>query len=204
MSIQNSALILVDCENDFLSDNGKLFSAVKPSLESNNVISNLNTILDASHEAGIPVIFTSMVFEPGYPEIGEEPYGIMTAIRDSGAFIKGTWGAEIAEALHFDSEDTVIEKSQMCAFKKTNLKQLLEQQGIKTLFFGGLVTDLCLETSIRSAYDQGFEAYALTDCMAALNPDVHESTVVENFPLFSKPILHDDYLQKISALKNTA
>ncbi len=204
MTLPNSALILVDCQNEFLSADGKLYEAVKPSLDKNDVIPNINQVLDAAHATKIPVIFTSMVFSEGYPEMGETPYGILHSVKGSGGFIRGSWGAQIAECLNFNEHDIVVEKSQMCAFKKTQLLDILKERHIQTLYFGGLVTDLCLETSARSAYDYGYEAYTLTDCMAALSLDAHENSVKENFPLFSKPIHHLDFLKKISGQQNAA
>ena len=44
--MKKSALILVDCENDFLSDKGIMYPAVKESLEANNVVAHLNKVLD--------------------------------------------------------------------------------------------------------------------------------------------------------------
>lgn len=199
VSIKNSALVLVDCENDFLSEGGKLYEAVKPSLEAQNVPAKLNQALDKAHQIGMPVIFTVMAFDEGYPEMGDNPYGILSAIRESGAFIRHQWGAKIADNLHVDAKDIILEKSQMCAFKKTGLLETLTSQNITSLYFAGLVTDLCLETSLRSAYDQGFDSYALTDCMAALDQSLHNSTVENNFPLFSKPIQLQDFLQKLGS-----
>lgn len=195
--MSQSALILVDCENDFLSEQGIMHAAVKDSLAANNVIPNLNRVLDAAHANGIPVIFTSISFQTGHPEIGDNAYGILAAVKDANAFVRGSWGADIYDGLHRSDNDHVLQKSTMCAFKQTGLKALLEQQGITQLIFGGLVTDLCLETSMRSAYDEGYEVIGLVDCMASLNLSVHEATVADNFPMFSKPMLHDAFIAQL-------
>ena len=137
------------------------------------------------------VIFTSISFEQGYPELGDEPYDILAAIKSSGAFIRDSWGADIYDGVRRVNNDHVLPKSTMCAFKETQLKSILDEHGITRLIFGGLVTDLCLETSIRSAYDQGFETIALVDGMASLSQEVHERTVEDNLPMFSKLMTHD-------------
>lgn len=175
-----------------------MYTAVEDSLSANNVVTHLNRILDAAHEKGMDVIFTSMSFNKGYPEIGEDAYGIVAAIKESGAFIRGSWGADIYENLNRSNSDIVIQKSTMCAFKNTSLKNILDEKGIKRLVFGGLVTDLCLETSIRSAYDHHYEVISLVDCMASLNQKVHETTVADNFPLFSKPMTHDTFIAELA------
>ena len=196
--MSKSALVLVDCENDFLSEKGIMYSAVKDSLKANNTVPHLNRVLDAAHAKNMAIIFTSMSFNKGYPEIGDGVYGILSAIKESGAFVRGSWGADVYEGLRRRDNDNVIQKSTMCAFKQTSLKNMLDQQGITRLIFAGLVTDLCLETSLRSAYDYGYEAISLVDCMASLNQHTHENTVTENFPLFSKPMTHDTFIAELA------
>ena len=200
MNPNESVLLLVDCENDFLSEKGALYPAVKSSLDSNDTINNLNRTLEAARQKGLKVIFTSMEFSEDYKEMGNSPYGILAAIKNANALKRETWGAKVAENIGIGDDDLVLSKSTMCAFKSTELEEILTHHNIKTLIFGGLVTDLCLETSIRSAYDLGFEVIALVDCMASLNQATHESTVADNFPLFSKPMLHSDF---VSQLYNT-
>jgi len=199
MNTTKSALILVDCQNDFLSEKGALYSAVVDSVTANDVIRNINRSIESARKQGIPIIFTSMCFSKDYSEMGDNPYGILAAVKQAGAFVRDSWGSGIAEGINVSEEDTVIQKSTMCAFKQTNLKDILNEQGINRLAFGGLVTDLCLETSIRSAYDFGYEAISLVDCMASLSQAAHVSSVEENFPLFSKPMTHDSFINEISA-----
>ncbi|OUS31592.1 hypothetical protein A9Q99_03205 [Gammaproteobacteria bacterium 45_16_T64] len=199
MNTTKSALILVDCQNDFLAEKGALYSAVVDSLNANDVVRNINRSIASAREQGIPIIFTSMSFTESYSEMGENPYGILATVKQSGAFVRDSWGAAIAEGINASEEDLVIQKNTMCAFKQTHLKKNLDEQGINRLIFGGLVTDLCLETSIRSAYDFGYEAISLVDCMASINQTAHISSVEDNFPLFSKPMTHDSFIKQIAA-----
>ena len=198
MNTTKSALILVDCQNDFLTENGALYSAVVDSVTANNVIQNINRSIESARKQGIPIIFTSMCFSKDYSEMGDNPYGILAAVKQAGAFVRDSWGAGIAEGINVREDDIVIQKNTMCTFKQTNLKEILDAQGTNRLVFGGLVTDLCLETSIRSAYDFGYEAISLIDCMASLSQAAHVSSVEDNFPLFSKPMTHDLFIKELT------
>ena len=198
MNTTKSALILVDCQNDFLTENGALYSAVVDSVRANDVVQNINRSIESARKQGIPIIFTSMSFSEDFSEMGENPYGILAAVKQAGGFVRDSWGSAIAEGINVNEGDMVIQKSTMCAFKQTNLKETLNEQGINRLVFGGLVTDLCLETSIRSAYDLGYEAISLVDCMASLSQSAHISSVEENFPLFSKPMTHDLFIKALA------
>lgn len=47
---------------------------------------------------------------------------------------------------------------------------------------------------MRSAYERGFRVVTLTDCTATLSPEEQHAAVTKNFPMFSKPMTHDQFL----------
>ncbi|MEN8180729.1 MAG: cysteine hydrolase [Pseudomonadota bacterium] len=172
MRPENTAMVLIDDDNDFLSEGGKLHDAVKKVLDSNQVVANINDLLNRAREKGVRVIHVPIVFSPDYSEMGEAPYGIFKAVRDVAAFKRGTLGAEVAEVLDIRDSDVIVDgKSTTCAFATTDLKQRLEQMGITTIALGGLLTNVCIETTMRTAYDLGYEVFMLTDCSATLSEE---------------------------------
>ena len=198
MNNGKTALLLVDTQNDFLSPEGKMHAAVKPILDSHDMPNRLNLLIRASREAGSKVIFTPITFQEGCPEAGENPYGIMAPVAESGAFIMGTWGAQIADVLEKTEDDLVIEKHCLGAFEGTDLESTLRGAGIETLIVAGLLTDNCVESTVRSAYDKGFEVYTVTDATATLDAEKQTATTEQSFPLFSKPITHEEALQLLA------
>ncbi len=56
MNPENTAIVLVDDDNDFLTEGGKLHGAVKQVLESNNVVSNINDLMNRAREKGLLII----------------------------------------------------------------------------------------------------------------------------------------------------
>ena len=198
MNVNKTAIILIDPQNDFLSEEGKLYSAVEPALAKNEVIKKLNYLLSASHKANMTVIHIPIVFDKESLEKGEELYGIMAPVAEAGGFIRGTKGAAIADVLDKADTDIVIEKNHICAFEETNLEQFLNKKGITTVILCGLLTDVCVEATMRIAYDKGFEVFTVTDATATLGIEKQESTIENNFPLFSKPISTDAALTMMS------
>ena len=49
----------------------------------------------------------------------------------------------------------------------TNLDFLLRQKGAKNVVLGGFLTNCCVESTMRSAYELGYHVYTLKDCCAA-------------------------------------
>jgi nicotinamidase-related amidase len=85
--------------------------------------------------------------------------------------------------------DIVIEgKRGLDTFASTNLDFILRSKGIKTVVLGGFLTNICVESTMRTAYERGFEVITLTDCVAATSPEEHHNAIKYDFPMFSTPM----------------
>lgn len=78
-------------------------------------------------------------------------------------------------------------KSGLCAFESTNLQFLLGQAGAKNVILGGFLTNCCVESTMRAAYERGYRVYTLQDCAAATSIDAHEAALKYSFGMFSIP-----------------
>jgi nicotinamidase-related amidase len=130
-----------------------------------------------------------ITFAPGFGELSRHPYGILKGVVDGNAFVKGTWGAAIVDALTPADGDIVIEgKRGLDTFASTNLDFILRNKGIETVILGGFLTNCCVESTMRSAYENGYRVITLTDCMAATSPEEHDNAIAYDFPMFSIPV----------------
>jgi nicotinamidase-related amidase len=113
--------------------------------------------------------------------------------------VKGSWGASIIDELHPQEKDIVVEgKRGLDTFASTNLRFILQSKGIKTLALGGFLTNCCVESTMRTAYENGFEVVTLTDCVAATSSEEHENAIKYDFPMFSKPMTSTEFIADIS------
>jgi len=198
MDPKKTAIVLVDDDNDFLSEDGKLYGAVKEVLTSNQVVANINDLVSKARTKGVTIVHVPIVFSADYREMGDEPYGIFKVVKDTGAFQRDTWGAKVAEVLDVQDSDTVVDnKSATCAFATTDLDKVLVEQGITNVVLGGLLTNICIETTMRTAYDKGYKVYTLTDCSATVGNEQQEASIRNNWPMFSVPLDHDDFLNQL-------
>ena len=94
--------------------------------------------------------------------------------------------------------DIVLEKHGMSAFLNPDLEKILKECGIKTIILAGMLTDACVECTMRSAYDNGYEVYSLVDATAALDSDKHNTTVEGSYPLFAKTMTTDSFLEGLN------
>ena len=127
------------------------------------------------------------------------PYGILKGVVDSTAFVKGEWGAEIVDALAPQPGDLVVEgKRGLDAFATTNLYFILRARGITTIALGGFLTNCCVESTMRTGYEKGYEVITLSDCVAATSAEEHENAIKFDYPMFSDVMTSDALTGELS------
>jgi nicotinamidase-related amidase len=189
-----SAVVLIEFQNDFTSDGGALHGAVQDVMESTDMLENTKKLVEDARAAGATIIHAPISFADGYHEITEHPYGILAGVVDNKAFVKDTWGSEIVEDLAPQADDIVIEgKRGLDTFASTNLDFILRSKGIKTVALGGFLTNCCVESTMRSAYEKGFDVVTLTDCVAATSQAEHDNAIQYDYPMFSRPMASDEF-----------
>jgi ureidoacrylate peracid hydrolase len=190
-----TALVLIEYQNDFTSDGGVLHEAVSPVMESTGMLANTVAMVRAARAAGATVMHAPITFADGYNEISSHPYGILKGVVDGKAFVKDSWGAAIVDDLAPQPGDIVIEgKRGLDTFASTNLDFILRSKGIKTIILGGFLTNCCVESTMRSGYENGYRVYTLTDCTAATSQAEHDNAFSYDFPMFSIPATSGDLI----------
>lgn len=195
MNPKQTALVLIEFQNDFTSPGGVFHEAVRGVMESNNMLNNTLETVAAARKAGAHIIYVPISFTEDYHELTATPYGILKGVVDNGAFKKNNWGSEIIDVLKPHAEDVVIEgKRGLCSFASTNLDFILRSMGINTVALAGFLTNCCVESTMRTAYEKGFNVVTLTDCCATLSIEEHNNALTKDFPMFSQPMPHNEFI----------
>ena len=87
----------------------------------------------------------------------------------------------------------------MDAFPGTNLESLLKENGIETLALSGFLTNCCVESTMRTAYEKGFNVITLTDVCAATSEEGQKGATEGTFGMFSKTMTAEEFKAEISA-----
>jgi nicotinamidase-related amidase len=197
---KTTAVVLIEYQNDFTSDGGVLHGAVEGVMSSTDMMANTRQVIDAAHDAGATVMHAPIMFAEGYNEISSHPYGILKGVVDGKAFVKGSWGAAIVDDLAPDDGDIVIEgKRGLDTFASTNLDFILRSKGITTIAIGGFLTNCCVESTMRSGYENGYKVITLSDCVAATSAEEHDNALKYDFPMFSEPMASADFISELNA-----
>jgi len=185
---KETAAVFIEFQNEFTTEGGKLYDAVKPCLEKEGTLANGAKVLEAARANGLTVMHCPIAFEKGHNEISDVPYGILAGVKDGEAFLEGSWNAEICDSMKPKEGEMVVKgKTGLCGFKSTNLDFLLRQKGIKNVVMCGFLTNCCVESSMRTAYENGYKVYTVKDACAATSVEGHEATYEHNFGMFSIP-----------------
>ena len=200
MNPAQTALVLIEYQNDFTSVGGTLHNAVKGVMESTNMLANTVATVKQARAAGVTIVFVPITFTPDYRELSPTPYGILKGVVESQSFRQGTWGAEITDVLKPQPTDIVVEgKRGLCGFASTNLDFILRSRGINTIALGGFLTNCCVESTMRTGYENGYNVITLKDCTATLSEEEQNLAVEKNYPMFSRPMSHIEFLRELSA-----
>lgn len=196
---QKTAVVLIEFQNDFTSEGGALHGAVKDVMEQTNMLQHAVETAQKARELGATIIHAPISFAEGYNEISSTPYGILKGVVDSNAFVKGSWGAQIVEDLQPEASDIIVEgKRGLDTFASTNLDFILRSRGITNIALGGFLTNCCVESTMRTGYEKGYNVVTLTDCVAATSDEEHQNAISKDYPMFSHPMKHTEFLEVLS------
>jgi nicotinamidase-related amidase len=202
-----TAVVLIEYQNDFTSDGGALHGAVKGVMDDTGMLANSQKMVEEARRAGATIVHAPITFAEGYGELGnpDKVYGILKGVVDSNAFVKGTWGAEICDEMAPQKGDIVVEgKRGLDTFATTNLDFVLRANDIETVILGGFLTNCCVESTMRTAYEHGYNVITLTDCTAATSSEEQTVATSRDYPMFSKPMTSGEAIGTLQGAAATA
>lgn len=157
------------------------------------MLENASKLAEFAREKGCTIMHAPISFEKGHAEISDKPYGILAGVKDGEAFTNGEWGSEFAPSMTPKAGDLIVKgKSGLCGFESTNLDFLLRQKGTKNVVLGGFLTNCCVESTMRAAYEKGYRVYTLKDCVATTSMAAQEAVLEHNFGMFSVPATSEE------------
>jgi nicotinamidase-related amidase len=175
--LRKTALVLIDMQRDFIEPGGfgetlgndvSLLEAIVPTTKKT---------LEAWREAGGLVVHTREAHKPDLsdcPPAKRNRGNPSLRIGDEGPMgrilVMGEPGNQIIDALAPIEGEIVVDKPGKGAFYATGLHEMLKRRGITHLLFGGVTTEVCVQTSMREANDRGYDCLLLEDCTESYFP----------------------------------
>lgn len=95
--------------------------------------------------------------------------------------------------------DLIIDKDRYSAFYQTNLELRLRQAGIVNLVVCGIATNICVESTVRDAFQRDFYSYIVTDCTRSFSNELQAFAEKIIGMSFGFTLTKDDLIKHLSA-----
>jgi nicotinamidase-related amidase len=144
-------------------------------------LQRLSGAISAARAAGIPVVYVTIGFRPGHPEISARNRTFST-IAAAGGFAAGSPATEIHPAVAPREGDLVVTKRRVSAFTGSDLEVLLRGLGAGRLVLSGIATSGVVLSTLRQAADLDYRLVVLADACLDADPEVHRVLTEKVFP----------------------
>ena len=135
-------------------------------------VKNQQRLLEAARAAGMQVIYTRIATQTRTArDVGKQHLYVNLAVP------KDSVDAEILPEIAPTQDDIVLSKTSSSPFNSTNIHQLLHNLGVDTLLVCGVVTNGCVEGTVRDASDLGYNVIMIPDACAAVTPQLHQAAL---------------------------
>ena len=199
----DTAIVITDPQNDFLSPDGVAWGLVGASVEENNTVANLGSLLESAQANGYTVFVSPHYY---YPTDKDWQFGgtVEVIMHDINMFDRtGTLtmdgfagsGADWIDELqpYLEADTTVVTNPHKVYSPASNdLSLQLRKRGFDKVVLGGMSANLCVESHLRQLLEDGFEVAVVKDATAAAqHPDLGDgyAAAVVNFGYLASEVL---------------
>lgn len=168
-TMSRPALLIIDMQNDFVSEGSPMRVADAP-----RVIPNIKAVLEIFRKKRYPVFHIVRVHRKDGCDVEifrKEKF------RQFPFAVEGTRGARIIDELAPGEGEHIIRKIRMSAFLNTDLDLILRSLGISTVIIVGIQTPNCIRTTAFDAFALNYRTVLVEDAVAAQNNEIHRSNL---------------------------
>jgi nicotinamidase-related amidase len=174
----NAALIVIDLQKGITA-----LPAVHPIKE---IIFHAAALAGAFRQRGLPVVLVNVTAAaPGRTDVGPRNLSLPP-----------DW-TELVPELEHQSGDYLISKQRVGAFIGTQLDETLRRRNVTQVFVIGVATSAGVESTVRSAYDHGYNVVTVVDAMTDRDAESHRHSVEKIFPKMSETDTTDNVLKRL-------
>lgn len=199
MKLEKSALLLIEFQNEWLAENGKLNTLFHDKQQFNSSLDNARKIIKSARNTKIHIIHSGLSYSKTYRELGHATHGLRAAIPANKTFLAGSLASHFPEPFNPEcNEFTVKGRVGSSAFSGSNLDAYLRNNRIDTLYIMGYALHVCIESTLRSAHDLGYEAIVIEDASSAFNHEQKKYFLTNIVHHFGSSIKSNDFITALN------
>ena len=197
MKASQTAVVLIEFQNEFCKEGGKLYELVKDEMARLDTISNAVTLAEKAREKGCLVVHCPFVYDERWAR-EHGVCGIIAEAAEKGAFSPGQWGTQLIDELAPVEGDEILSgKHALSGFTNTPLHDILTSNGIRNVAIAGFLSNVCVEGTARSAYDLGYRVQVIHDAVAATSQANQQYVEREIYPLLGTSVTADQFVEAL-------
>ncbi len=179
---ERAGLLVVDLQKFFLDPGSPAHLPSAPA-----VLPNVVRLVDAFRDRGLPVFFSR------HAHVDPDKDGGMMTVWWRQVCRDGTSESELSPLLRARPEE-IFRKCRYSAFSNADLDRALRRAQVEDLLVAGIVTNLCVESTVRDAFDMGYRTFIPVDATAAHTESYHIGSVMSLAQGFSVVGRTEDFL----------
>ena len=182
---KRTALIVVDMQNSFVAEGGTY--ETPPARE---MIPRMERLIAFAREHGLPIVWTQSDHSAPHSGIMLRKFPI---IREDRELWKGEPSFDLyAEMVQPAEGEFRVVKHKYDAFWETDLDAILRNSGVDTLIVAGTATNVCCESTARSAFFRDYNVVFLSDCTASFDQGMHDAALKTIDLFFGRVVTTDE------------
>ncbi|WP_435066333.1 cysteine hydrolase family protein [Halobaculum sp. EA56] len=197
---ERTALLITDPQIDFLKPESVVWDKVGETVEENAVVDKLARLREAARAGGVPVIYSPHEYGDGEYEEWQHLNTIDEIMFDTRMFDVAGDGADFVPELEPDDNTFVLSPhKQLSGFWSNDAGIQLRQRGIDTIVLAGMSANLCVESHLRDAVENGFEVLTVTDATAAAGEEALQAALTNYGFIAHETATTDEVIPRLEA-----
>jgi ureidoacrylate peracid hydrolase len=199
-----TALLFVDVQNYSMAGGGEYTHLRREEIERRygyffremreRAVPNMQRLQHGCRKAGVEIIYT--VIEA----LTQDGRDLSLDYKISRLFCpKGSRDAQVIDEIAPVGDEIVIPKTSSSVFISTNIHYVLGNLGVKHLIIAGVLTDQCVDSTVRDACDFGYLVTLVTDACATQSEERHRTSIANNRG-YCRQVITDEIVAELAAL----
>lgn len=178
------AIAVLDVQNGFVAKGGSFDKLGYDISRYQRVVPVIKDVYRRAKSLKIPVFFSQALREKSGIDMLDKSHKILPLkrrerIRRLPICVRGTWDSDFIDELKPQDDDLIVHKRRDSIFQDTEFELWLRALGIDTIIFSGIDTSICVESSLRDAFNKGWDVILISDATASLSDEAYQTTILE-------------------------
>ena len=196
----NTAVLFTDPQVELLTPDSVVWDEIGETVEENAVVEKLVRLREAAREGGVQVFYSAQEFTDEEFGCTIPDTGIGSLMAERRMFDAESHGSDFPPALEPDDNTFVCSPHKgLSGFWSNDIDLQLRQRGVDTLVLAGMGANLCVESHLRDAVENGYEVLVVTDATAAPGRDALEAALTNFEFVAHETATTDDVEERLAA-----